>query len=364
MKHIKYIITILLCALPLFASLPLLTSCLDDDSLEHADTHQGSFEALWQTLDQHYCFFSEKGVDWDAQYRRFKPMADTCHSQYFLLDSIMDPMLDMLKDGHTNVYTSFNTARYWEWYENYDINYDADLVRKYYLGTNYQTVSGISYGMFSRDTVAYMRYASFASAAGETNIDYVLGRLRNCRGLIIDVRGNGGGMLSNVPVIANRFVKQKTLYGYIYHKTGPGHNDFSRPEPMYLEPSDRISWDAEKQPVIILANRGSYSATNNFVQAMKCIPGVLVFGDRTGGGGGMPFQSVLPNGWTVRFSACPITDRDHKSVEAGIDPDHYIKLDSLLAFNEHRDCIIDSARAYIFKNTRIIYKDKDKNEEK
>lgn len=356
MKHIKSFIFSLLLALP------MLSSCLDSDELEHADTYRGSFDALWETFDQHYCFFNEKGVDWDAQYRRFKPMADTCKSQYFLLDSIMDPMLDVLKDGHVNVYAPFNTARYWEWYENYDLNYDAELVQRYYLGTNYQAITGISYGSFASDTVAYMRYSSFAVAVGETNLDYVLGRLRGCRGLIIDVRGNGGGMLSNVPIIANRFVKQRTLYGYISHKTGTGHGDFSEPQPMYLEPSDRITWDTDKQPVVVIANRSSFSATNNFVQAMKTIPGVVIFGDRTGGGGGMPFQSVLPNGWTVRFSACPIADRNHKSVEGGIDPDHYIKLDSLLAFNEHRDCIIDSARAYIFKYTRMEYKDKDKKD--
>lgn len=342
--------------LALIGSVSLLTSCLDRDDLEHADDFRGNFEALWSAVDQHYCFFKEKGVDWQEQYRRFRTMVDTCHNQYFLLDSIMDPMLDNLKDGHVNVYAPFNTARYWQWYEGYDLNYDEELVNRYYLGTNYQLASGIAYGFFAQDTVAYMRYSSFQSTVGETNIDYVLGRLSACRGLIIDVRGNGGGSLSNVPTIANRFVSKKTLYGYMYHKTGPGHDDFSSPEPLYLEPTDRIQWDVEHQPVVVLANRSTFSAANNFVQAMKAIPGVLVFGDQTGGGGGMPFETVLPNGWVVRFSACPITDQNNRSVEGGIAPDHYLRLDSALAYNEHKDCIIDSARAYIFKNTRVIYK--------
>ena len=34
----------------------------------------------------------------------------------------------------------------------------------------------------------------------------------------------------------------------------------------------------------------------------------------------MPFTSELPNGWSVRFSACPMTDADGVSTEEGIDP--------------------------------------------
>ena len=46
------------------------SSCIDE--AEHPDTRQGNFEALWQILDEHYCFFAEKqalyGLDWQAVY--------------------------------------------------------------------------------------------------------------------------------------------------------------------------------------------------------------------------------------------------------------------------------------------------------
>ena len=35
----------------------------------------------------------------------------------------------------------------------------------------------------------------------------------------------------------------------------------------------------------------------------------------------MPFNSELPNGWSVRFSACPMFDAEMQDTEAGIDPD-------------------------------------------
>jgi hypothetical protein len=41
-----------------------LSSCHDVDEWE--DNPRGNFEALWTILDEHYCFFKEKGVDWDV----------------------------------------------------------------------------------------------------------------------------------------------------------------------------------------------------------------------------------------------------------------------------------------------------------
>jgi len=122
-------------------------------------------------------------------------------------------------------------------------------------------------------------------------------------GLIIDVRNNGGGNLTNVEKLTSRFFNERTLIGYISHKVGPGHNDFSPLYPKYVKSSDRVRY---QKPVVVLTNRGCYSATNEFVSIMKYAPNVTVMGDKTGGGSGLPFSSELPNGWSVRFSASPI----------------------------------------------------------
>ena len=51
------------------------------------------------------------------------------------------------------------------------------------------------------------------------------------------------------------------------------------------------------------------------------MPYVTTMGDRTGGGSGFPFNSELPNGWGVRFSASPMLDVNKQHTEFGIDPD-------------------------------------------
>lgn len=53
---------------------------------------------------------------------------------------------------------------------------------------------------------------------------------------------------------------------------------------------------------------------------MQYIPLCHIVGATTGGGSGMPFNSELPNGWGVRFSACPVLDAKGLPTEAGIDP--------------------------------------------
>jgi hypothetical protein len=53
---------------------------------------------------------------------------------------------------------------------------------------------------------------------------------------------------------------------------------------------------------------------------MLCCPLARTLGDNTGGGSGMPFTSELPNGWSIRFSACPQYDRNKQHIEFGIAP--------------------------------------------
>ena len=89
-----------------------------------------------------------------------------------------------------------------------------------------------------------------------------------------------------------------------------------------------------------------FSAANEFVKYMRHFPKVVIVGDRTGGGAGLPFSSELPNGWSIRFSACPIYDTDMRSTEDGMDPDVYVGLSST-DINRGKDSMIEKAREII-----------------
>ena len=325
-------------------SILIFTSCSKVETYE--DTPIGNFEALWHIIDEHYCFFDYKAdeyeLDWDDVYRQYKRRIDNNMSDEGLFEVLGD-MLDELRDGHVNLYAAHDVARYWDFHEGYASNFSEDI-QKHYLGTDYKIASGLRYTILP-DNIGYIYVPSFSSSIGEGNLDECLSALALCRGLIIDVRNNGGGNLNYAETLAARFTNERVLTGYICHKTGTGHSDFSEPQPLYLDSSNRIRW---QKGVCVLTNRSSYSSTNDFVKMMRTLPRVTIVGDRTGGGSGLPFSSELPNGWSVRFSACPSFDVDMQHTEFGIEPDMKVSMS-----DEDRakgvDTIIETARTLLGK---------------
>lgn len=301
-------------------------------------------EALWKMIDEHYCFLDYKaeaiGLDWNEVHGRYRQMLDKDMTSP-QLQEVLCNMLSELRDGHVNLYTAANLGRYWAWKEDYPSNLDVEL-RASYLGKDYLIASGLSYRILD-DNVGYILYSSFSSGIGEGNIAEVLHHLRLCSGLIIDVRGNGGGQLDYEQRLVSHFTNERILVGYRSYKTGTGHSDFSELYPEYIEPSKTVRW---QKPVIVLTNRGCYSATNTFVRDMLCCPNVQTLGDRTGGGSGMPFTSELPNGWHVRFSACPQYDRNKQHIEFGIEPTIQCSL-SMEDVAKGEDTLIETARALL-----------------
>lgn len=324
----------------------ILCSCHEIE--EWDNDPKGNFDALWTILDEHYCFFDEKGVDWNAVYNRYSGKISNGMTQEELF-LVCAEMLDELRDGHTNLSSPFNTSYYRKWWSDYPQNYNERVVQEYYFNFNYRSTSGIDFGILS-ENIGYMHYGSFSVDVGEGNLDNILAYFSTCNGLIIDVRDNGGGDMTNVETLVRRFITSRTLAGYISHKTGKGHNDFSEPYPYYYDPAEsgRVMWG---KPVVVLTNRSTYSAANNFVSVMKSLPHVAVVGATTGGGSGMPFSSELPCGWSIRFSACSVLDAAGRSTENGVEPTEGCAVDmNLEATLDGRDTMLDFAIGYLTGN--------------
>lgn len=324
--------------------LATLTSCITEDL--PGDTRQGNFLAFWQTLDRQYCFFAEKeaayGVDWDEVRARYAPAIHEQMTDRQLFE-VLANMSYELRDGHVNLYAAHDVARYGKWYDDYPANY-ADTLERIYLGraTDYAVASGLKYRILN-DNIGYVRCASFEGPLGSGNLHEMMRTLALCDGLIVDVRSNGGGMLTSAQALASLFLNERTTVGYVRHKSGPGHDDFSAPEPIHIDPFEGLRW---QKPLVILTNRRTYSAANAFVAYLHGRPGITIVGDRTGGGAGLPLSSELPCGWTLRFSACPTYDAQMNLTEEGIQPDIRQEL-SDDALSTGRDDIIERARTVL-----------------
>lgn len=298
------------------ALIPLLSpGC---HSIEQWDNDlYGNFDALWTIMDEHYCFFEEKGIDWEETGARYRAAIDPEWDAIELFDHCAT-MLAELQDGHTNLISWFDVSYYRKWWSDYPQNFDLRLIQEHYLDFDYRSGGGIIYKLLKEKNVGYMYYSSFSAGFSESFIDNMMLEMRDCDGLIIDVRDNGGGELTNVEKLIARFINEPVTGGYLTHKTGPGHKDFSEPFEYTIKPNtEHVRW---LKPVIVLTNRSTFSAANNFVSVMKTLSHVAIVGARTGGGSGMPYSSELPCGWAVRFSAAPVYDPDMQLTEFGVDP--------------------------------------------
>lgn len=300
-------------------ALTSLTACVTEDVAPN--TRYGNFSFLWQTLDQRYCFFDLKartyGLDWNEVHTRYAARISEKMDERQLF-SVLAEMCNELRDGHVNLVSSFNTSRYGAWYDDYPTNY-ADTLERIYLGRaeDYYASGGLKFRVLA-DNIGYVRCATFDTGMGDGSLNEMIRTLMVCDGLIIDVRSNGGGRLTTAQKLASLFLNEPTVCGYQQHKTGTGHNDLSAPEAVVIDPFPGLRW---QKPAVILTNRRTYSAANAFVMYVKGLDHVTILGDRTGGGAGLPFQTDLPNGWAIRFSACPSYDRHMTLTEEGIDPD-------------------------------------------
>ena len=309
------------------------------------NTAKNNFDLLWKIVDERYCYFEEKKVDWqqtyDDRWRELANFVDELDAASPHLFDMMASMLEELRDGHVCLSDGFITRSFSGWHVHYPENFNSSRIVPYRNSDprtrnldNDMTVSILP------DSIAYIRCPSFSDKFNRIDLDRAMARLEGNKGVIIDVRGNGGGLISEAYLLASRFACEKKHVGYVRYKNGKGHNDFSDYYARYVEPDGTNPFHGK---VVVITNRKVYSAANLFVSIMSNLPQVCIMGDKTGGGGGVAITAELYNGWTVKLSTNPVFDINKRSIESGIEPDYPIALNK----DTQSDNIIEAAKEWI-----------------
>lgn len=293
------------------------------------------FEHLWSDVNNRYSFFEEKQIDWEAVKLQYSPLIHEDMSPDALFDVLGD-MIGELEDGHVNLLSTFNRSRNWRWFEGFPLFYDQQLIDDIYLGTNFRIIGPLH--AQTVDNMLYVNYRSFERNITTQHMDEIIRLMKFHEGLIIDVRSNGGGNLQNALNIASRFIEEEVVYARQRFKTGPGWADFTPWSDMRILPH---SGEKYLGKVAVLTNRRSYSTTTFFAQMMRILPQARLFGDQTGGGGGIPVFAELPNGWTYRFSGSQTIDMEGTQLEFGVPADQV--LENPMSIVEGKDRVIEEA---------------------
>lgn len=316
-----------------------------------AATPTNTFGYLWKKFDQQYSMFDVKGVDWNDMYDSLYPLVnDTMGSDS--LFAVCATLLNSLHDGHVNLYGSYDVSRsdsiYYNFYAESDIDV-ATLVLNY-MGINYHISGGLAHAGLCGDSVIYVRYSSFSSAVGLSQFRHLLRSYPNARGMIFDIRGNGGGNVANIHRILSLMPSHGQPLYFSQIKSGPGHDEFSPLETTYAPMVSASDTDVFEKPVIVLIDKGCFSAASSFAICTQAYDNMTLMGDTTSGGLGMPATAMLPNGWRYRITVTRTFALDGGNYENGVPPQIPLRLDWEKVRLEGRDNIIDSACAIIMKH--------------
>ena len=303
MKKIRMILVMAVLQVALFA----LPSCKFFYGEKEELSYSAMFDYLWNDYAQTYALFQVRGVDWDKQYELCRPLIkEDMTDREFL--QVLRQLLYPLKDSHVYVKSKIGCLNSGEDNvvpDNFSLQetcsqYVQD-VRK--VGNNI-----ITYGTLKSDsTVGYIHIAAFSSGQTGINqkqdwaedIDIALDALKDTRCMILDVRGNRGGLTGNVTRISGRFCAQDKVYAISRTKNGAGKDDFG--PGVDLEIKKNGDWQYTK-PIILLTNAQTMSAGEEFTMAMCSQQHVTQVGNHTCGVFSLALERCLANGWRYSVS--------------------------------------------------------------
>jgi carboxyl-terminal processing protease len=308
-----------------------------------------NFDYLWSALDENYGIFSVKGVNWTAIRAVYRPRAQAATSCAAFFD-VLAEMLGTLNDYHIFLFDGARVAKSGAVDEADTATFELALVRRHYaLELETDSASKISFGWLP-DSLGYIHLGAFEDPeVAEPVITRALTLLDHARGLIVDVRNNGGGSDATVKLFADRFADRKRLFMITRIRNGGSHDDFEPPRYWNIEPQGAHWYHGQ---VMLLTNRHSTSAAEDLALALRTLPTVTQIGETTSGVFSDIYTDTLPNGWQFAIPYARFTDHAGKSWEGiGITPNLRTRNDPL-EVRAGRDRTLELARDLLTAGAR------------
>jgi hypothetical protein len=295
----------------------------DANSVSQLTTEQNkaAIEKLKNALARNYSYNKLRKVDWNAaleQYRqrllKAKTPQEFARIAGLLLAAAKDKHIWLMVDGkHIPAYVNPVTP-----------NANFKLLPK--LVPDFQKRSNaVCTGRFP-DGIGYILIDSWGGQEKEFEPLYAaLKEFADAPGMIIDVRGNGGGSETVARKFAGCFIDKPALYSKNQNIKSDATGGFGPMLSRYVKPNEE--GPKYRGKVAVLAGPVVISSCESFVLMMKQVPGCKVIGQTTQGSSGNPKPHDLGNGVEVYLPSWKDFLPDGTCIEGkGIDPDIVIEV--------------------------------------
>ncbi|MCD7740459.1 MAG: S41 family peptidase [Candidatus Gastranaerophilales bacterium] len=165
------------------------------------------------------------------------------------------------------------------------------------------------------DKIAYIRLSSFMGRNVGNEFEDLMVKYKDKEGIIIDLRANTGGLLTNAIQISDLFLNNEIIVSTVDRD---GYKDTSRSSKRYFS----------TQPLVVLINKGSASASEIMSGALKDNQRAILVGENTFGKGLVQeVKSLSPFGAGLNITVQKyLTPSGNDINKKGIAPDIEVKI--------------------------------------
>ncbi|AYL98870.1 S41 family peptidase [Mucilaginibacter celer] len=308
----------------LLLSVLCLSTCKKTNEVEVNSTptsFRQVFDSYWQNMNSHYVYWDRDTINWDNVYKKYAPLFDNlsinnvddnlkaagyfkqiaaniidCHYSITfqtsrLQGTVINPALDrkMRSPGFHYPY-SFLKADTGYLDKGYQVGYYTDP-------ENSDDNFYITWGSIKKD-ILYFNCDKFhllkcynatsnkgsAPAVLKSFLNVLNNMPANIKGIIIDIRENGGGDIADLNFLAGRLTDKPVIFGKTRYKSNAGRLDYTPWVNAVVSPQPVGNF--KQKPVVVLADSFSASLSEAFAMAVHAMPKGLTVGETTFGATG------------------------------------------------------------------------------